>query len=97
MNGLRYHYQHSGEHGARGLTLLASGLHECLIGKRTTNTSVRQDHHQQQQSQPSMINHNTLPDLSQQNFYQPLQYHPHQQVTSQAQPVQQYNWGMMQS
>ncbi|KIY61929.1 hypothetical protein CYLTODRAFT_199689 [Cylindrobasidium torrendii FP15055 ss-10] len=30
MNGLRYHYQHSGEHGAIGLAMLASGVHECL-------------------------------------------------------------------
>ena len=30
MNGLRYHYQHSGDHGAEGLRLLASGQHECL-------------------------------------------------------------------
>ncbi|EIN04109.1 hypothetical protein PUNSTDRAFT_122954 [Punctularia strigosozonata HHB-11173 SS5] len=30
MNGLRYHYQHSGDHGAIGLTLLASGQHESL-------------------------------------------------------------------
>ncbi|KAI0739649.1 hypothetical protein C8Q80DRAFT_1111468 [Daedaleopsis nitida] len=30
MNGLRYHYQHSGDHGAIGLALLASGQHECL-------------------------------------------------------------------
>ncbi|TFK18111.1 hypothetical protein FA15DRAFT_660952 [Coprinopsis marcescibilis] len=30
MNGLRYHYQHSGDHGAVGLALLASGQHECL-------------------------------------------------------------------
>ncbi|KAG5652493.1 hypothetical protein H0H81_004850 [Sphagnurus paluster] len=30
MNGLRYHYQHSGDHGAVGLALLAGGLHECL-------------------------------------------------------------------
>lgn len=28
MNGLRYHYQHSGEHGAIGLALLASGNHD---------------------------------------------------------------------
>ncbi|TFK63955.1 hypothetical protein BDN72DRAFT_861730 [Pluteus cervinus] len=32
MNGLRYHYQHSGEHGAVGLTMLANGQHECLAG-----------------------------------------------------------------
>lgn len=25
-----YHYQHSGDHGAIGLALLASGQHECL-------------------------------------------------------------------
>src|SRR6266702_3405366 len=25
-----YHYQHSGDHGAIGLQLLASGQHECL-------------------------------------------------------------------
>ncbi|PBK59942.1 hypothetical protein ARMSODRAFT_764753 [Armillaria solidipes] len=30
MGGLRYHYQHSEEHGAVGLALLASGVHECL-------------------------------------------------------------------
>ena len=30
MNGLRYHYQHSGDHGAVGLALLAGGVHECL-------------------------------------------------------------------
>lgn len=27
MNGLRYHYQHSGDHGARELELLESGKH----------------------------------------------------------------------
>ncbi|KAF8630574.1 hypothetical protein AX17_005386 [Amanita inopinata Kibby_2008] len=34
MNGLRYHYQHSGDHGAVGLALLASGQHECLQGQK---------------------------------------------------------------
>ena len=29
MNGLRYHYQHSGEHGALGLRMLASGRHDA--------------------------------------------------------------------
>nr|GAT54168.1 predicted protein [Mycena chlorophos] len=33
MNGLRYHYQHSGDHGAVGLGLLAGGLHGCLALK----------------------------------------------------------------
>ena len=28
--GTGYHYQHSGDHGAIGLALLASGQHECL-------------------------------------------------------------------
>ena len=27
MNGLRYHYQHSGAHGALGLQMLAQGCH----------------------------------------------------------------------
>ncbi|KAK7028280.1 hypothetical protein R3P38DRAFT_2935142 [Favolaschia claudopus] len=30
MNGLRYHYQHSGDHGALGLSQLAAGVHPCL-------------------------------------------------------------------
>lgn len=32
MNGLRYHYSHSGEHGKKGLEMLAMGVHECLGG-----------------------------------------------------------------
>ncbi|KAG1764442.1 hypothetical protein EDD22DRAFT_452300 [Suillus occidentalis] len=42
MNGLRYHYQHSGDHGTVGLALLASGQHECLQhahGRNSTATS----------------------------------------------------------
>ena len=44
MNGLRYHYQHSGDHGAVGLTLLASGQHECLqhAHGKTSAASSRQ-------------------------------------------------------
>ncbi|KAG6815879.1 hypothetical protein H0H87_010521 [Tephrocybe sp. NHM501043] len=38
MNGLRYHYQHSGDHGAVGLALLAGGLHECL-GNNNNNAA----------------------------------------------------------
>ncbi|KAJ7286408.1 hypothetical protein C8J57DRAFT_1664456 [Mycena rebaudengoi] len=30
MNGLRYHYQHSGDHGTVGLGLLTGGVHGCL-------------------------------------------------------------------
>lgn len=45
MNGLRYHYQHSGDHGAVGLALLASGQHECLsIGKRHGPTRSNTNH-----------------------------------------------------
>ncbi|ETW76625.1 hypothetical protein HETIRDRAFT_455141 [Heterobasidion irregulare TC 32-1] len=39
MNGLRYHYQHSGDHGATGLKLLASGQHECLVHTKSANAS----------------------------------------------------------
>ncbi|KAI0247433.1 hypothetical protein BJV78DRAFT_1245722 [Lactifluus subvellereus] len=41
MNGLRYHYQHSGDHGALGLQLLASGQHECLQHSKSA-TATRQ-------------------------------------------------------
>lgn len=40
MNGLRYHYQHSGEHGAVGLALLASGQHECLSHAHKANQAA---------------------------------------------------------
>ncbi|KAK2464962.1 hypothetical protein APHAL10511_003038 [Amanita phalloides] len=39
MNGLRYHYQHSGDHGAVGLALLASGQHECLQGQKRNQSN----------------------------------------------------------
>lgn len=39
MNGLRYHYQHSGEHGVIGLGLLATGVHECLNHGSTGSSS----------------------------------------------------------
>ncbi|KAI0808202.1 hypothetical protein C8Q74DRAFT_1188604 [Fomes fomentarius] len=39
MNGLRYHYQHSGDHGAIGLALLASGQHECLQHNKSRHTT----------------------------------------------------------
>jgi transcription factor SFP1 len=53
MNGLRYHYQHSGEHGAQGLALLASGQHECLQGaKRSHHSSNQQPLRSPQPQQP---------------------------------------------
>ncbi|KZT03027.1 uncharacterized protein LAESUDRAFT_738401 [Laetiporus sulphureus 93-53] len=49
MNGLRYHYQHSGDHGAIGLALLASGQHECLQHSKsrhhTPSNSIANAHH----------------------------------------------------
>lgn len=44
MNGLRYHYQHSGEHGAVGLALLASGQHECLQNNHSGKRREQQHH-----------------------------------------------------
>ncbi|EAU83502.2 hypothetical protein CC1G_04758 [Coprinopsis cinerea okayama7 len=49
MNGLRYHYQHSGDHGAVGLALLASGQHECL----QNGTHGRKNHHHHSSSSSS--------------------------------------------
>jgi transcription factor SFP1 len=40
MNGLRYHYQHSGDHGSHGLSLLAAGTHECLNALKAANASA---------------------------------------------------------
>jgi transcription factor SFP1 len=61
MNGLRYHYQHSGEHGTQGLALLASGQHECLQGTKrrehhNNQNSQQQQQQQQQQSAPQSQN-----------------------------------------
>ncbi|KAJ6510510.1 hypothetical protein C8R45DRAFT_391139 [Mycena sanguinolenta] len=40
MNGLRYHYQHSGDHGAAGLQALAAGLHPCLQQRQNSTSTV---------------------------------------------------------
>ena len=37
MNGLRYHYQHSGDHGALGLALLSSGQHGIDVKPDVSN------------------------------------------------------------
>lgn len=50
MNGLRYHYQHSGEHGAEGIALLESGRHPLVlvdgnmgrIARSSTSTQAQQ-------------------------------------------------------
>ena len=54
MNGLRYHYQHSGDHGAHGLSLLANGLHQCLSltkgsGTGTSTGSAQSSRHPSRQ------------------------------------------------
>jgi len=52
MNGLRYHYQHSGDHGAIGLQLLASGQHECLQHSKSA-AATRQSTPAQSPTSPS--------------------------------------------
>ena len=90
MNGLRYHYQHSGEHGALGLALLASGQHECLIGKRTSTLSATRQQQQHQQETHVIPHHPPPTDLSHQNFYHP----PHVNMQpQQAQPYSMTMWG----
>ncbi|KZT65696.1 hypothetical protein DAEQUDRAFT_746913 [Daedalea quercina L-15889] len=54
MNGLRYHYQHSGDHGAIGLAMLASGQHECLQhSKSRHHTPSSASHSQPASAAPS--------------------------------------------
>ncbi|KIJ67188.1 hypothetical protein HYDPIDRAFT_25663 [Hydnomerulius pinastri MD-312] len=67
MNGLRYHYQHSGDHGAIGLGLLASGQHECLQhahGKNSTSSSRHSTPLASGQSTP--VNGHSTPTYAQQ-------------------------------
>ena len=60
-----YHYQHSGDHGATGLALLASGQHECLVHTKSANASrhstpsasAAAHAHAQQQQHPSHHSH----------------------------------------
>ncbi|KAF5347398.1 hypothetical protein D9758_011256 [Tetrapyrgos nigripes] len=44
MNGLRYHYAHTGEHGAIGLNMLASGIHECLQNNNSSKSHSNHHH-----------------------------------------------------
>jgi transcription factor SFP1 len=86
MNGLRYHYQHSGDHGAIGLALLASGQHECLqhAHGRSSNASSRH-------STPATSGHSTpvgghsTPSYAQQYQQQMLYSSAHQQYLRQQQ------------
>lgn len=71
MNGLRYHYQHSGDHGAIGLALLASGQHECLSHAHKGGAS--------RHSTPNNSNGNST-SRAQQEMMQTQQFQQQQQV-----------------
>jgi len=72
MNGLRYHYQHSGDHGAIGLALLASGQHECL--QHSHNKSSHSSRHSTPATHAA-----AAPSQSQQHQMQmPTQHYQHQ-------------------
>jgi len=76
MNGLRYHYQHSGDHGAIGLALLANGQHECL--QHTHGKSA----HSSRQSTPGRNSGSSAPPQAQQQQQHQMQLqnqHYHQQ------------------
>lgn len=80
MNGLRYHYQHSGDHGAIGLALLASGQHECLQhahGKCSASSSRQSTPLASGQSTP-VTGHST-PTYAQQYQQQMMYTSAHQQ------------------
>jgi transcription factor SFP1 len=96
MNGLRYHYQHSGDHGAIGLALLASGQHECLQNAHGKSA------HSSRHSTPGRNTVTSAPSQAQQQQQHQLQLqgsHYHQQqsqmqaqqtsFSSSAQPQQQ--------
>ncbi len=77
-----YHYQHSGDHGAIGLALLASGQHECL------------QHNKSRHATPSHSNSSSVPGTPQshsQTHSRAASQHSspslsHQQPTYQPQP-----------
>ncbi|KAI1789873.1 hypothetical protein LXA43DRAFT_892050 [Ganoderma leucocontextum] len=74
MNGLRYHYQHSGDHGAIGLALLASGQHECLQHNKSrhatplhsNSNSVPGTPQSQSQTHSRAVSQHSSPSLSHQ-------------------------------
>ncbi|KAI1783943.1 hypothetical protein LXA43DRAFT_1101923 [Ganoderma leucocontextum] len=81
MNGLRkslflwcYHYQHSGDHGAIGLALLASGQHECL------------QHNKSCHAVPSHSSSNSAPSRPQTHLRAASPPLSHQQPQPQPQP-----------
>jgi transcription factor SFP1 len=85
MNGLRYHYQHSGDHGAIGLALLVSGLHECLQNAHGKSA------HNSRHSTPGRNTGASAPPQAQQQQQHQLQLqgsHYYQQQQSQMQAQQ---------
>ncbi|KAF8495940.1 hypothetical protein F5888DRAFT_1804493 [Russula emetica] len=104
MNGLRYHYQHSGDHGAIGLQLLASGQHECLQHSKSAAATRQSTPSQSAATSPTSPSSPTKSAASQSwNYphgYAQSQYSPQpfsarsfsqqqQQYTGQQVPVQQ--------
>lgn len=87
MNGLRYHYQHSGDHGAIGLALLASGQHECL--QNTHNKSSHNSRHSTPGGNANTVSApaHAQPQHQMQNQTQNHQYHSQQQNQMQAQQM----------
>jgi transcription factor SFP1 len=89
MNGLRYHYQHSGDHGAIGLALLASGQHECLQHAHGRSSAASSRH-----STPATSGHSTpvtghsTPTYAQQYQQQMLYTSAQQQYLRQQQALQ---------
>jgi len=86
MNGLRYHYQHSGDHGAIGLALLASGQHECLQHAHGRNSSASSRHSTPATSGHSTpVNGHSTPSYAQQYQQQMLYSSAQQQYLRQQQ------------
>lgn len=88
MNGLRYHYQHSGDHGAIGLALLASGQHECLQHNKSRHATPSNSHSN------SNSNSSSVPSTPQTHSRAASQHSSpslaHQQAQPQPQPQPQY-------
>ncbi|KAF8910282.1 hypothetical protein CPB85DRAFT_693256 [Mucidula mucida] len=95
MNGLRYHYQHSGEHGAVGLAMLASGVHECLGNGGSSGSNsregsavrgeregrkARQSNKSSPPSRSTSLSRTGTPVSA--SGLNPANSHPHQQYTS---------------
>ncbi|OAX39827.1 hypothetical protein K503DRAFT_799324 [Rhizopogon vinicolor AM-OR11-026] len=89
MNGLRYHYQHSGDHGAIGLALLASGQHECLQHAHGRSSSASSRHSTPATSgQSTPVTGHSTPTYAQQYQQQMLYTSAHQQYLRQQQALQ---------